>query len=208
MQVWQYDCCDNDEEATLLCLLPPPHQCNLAWRCFSSLVEDAACMARSSSTSCPLPTSAISHRAVSPPLCKLLHAWHVLFYRIIVLSTSSALSIALVSTSAVVLFLLLIECTLCGVFLVTPCPSRCFPSRHQCQWSTCSLLLPHHRSLTSLLAGVLYFDKLTRHCLLDQMNHKDDGSRDIRGTKMLTHPERYYLLRVTGRVLDDDCPSA
>ena len=99
MQVWQYDCCDNDEEAALLCLLPPLHQCNLAWRCFSSFVEDAAGMARSSSTSCPLPTSAISHRAVSPLWCKLLHVWHIPFYQIIVLTTSTALSIALIPTS-------------------------------------------------------------------------------------------------------------
>ena len=38
----------------------------------------------------------------------------------------------------VVLFLLLVECTLCGVFLVTPCPSCCFPSRHHCH----GLLVP------------------------------------------------------------------
>ena len=79
--------------------LPPPNQCNLASRCFSSLVEDAACMARSSSASCPLPTIAISYHAVSPLSCKLLHVWHVPFYRIIVLTTSTALSIALVPTS-------------------------------------------------------------------------------------------------------------
>ena len=78
VQVWQYDCCNNDEEATPLCLLPPPHQCHLACRCFSSLVEDAAwCMARPSSASCPLPTSAILHGAVSPLLWKMLHVWHV-----------------------------------------------------------------------------------------------------------------------------------
>ena len=65
----------------------------------SGMSEDAACMARSSSTSCLLPTSAISHRAVFPLLCKLLHVWHVPFYQIIVLTTSTALSIALVPTS-------------------------------------------------------------------------------------------------------------
>jgi hypothetical protein len=54
---------------------------------------------RSFSTFCPLPTSAISHRAVSPLLCKLLYVWHVPFYQIIVLTTSTALSIALVPTS-------------------------------------------------------------------------------------------------------------
>jgi hypothetical protein len=81
----------------------------------SGMSEDAACMARSSSTSCLLPTSAISHRAVFPLLCKLLHVWHVPFYQIIVLT---ALSIALVPTSLMVMFLLLVEFTLCGVFLV------------------------------------------------------------------------------------------
>ena len=65
-------------------------------------------------------------------------------------------------------------------------------------------------SLFDMYSSLYYCETSSNEALLllDQiMNHKDDRSKDRRGTKM-THPERYYLLLVTGRVLDDDCPSA